>query len=266
MIRSRLTPVLVMAALLLLPPLLAAQEGPTPLTWVGMMKVKPGADLQFEKAFDTYEKPILDQLVADGKAISWGLGYELAGPGGYDYVSWITVPGWAGIGAVEAMFDQRWEGMSEDDLTAMFEDWLAAIEPGDEQTQLLQHEVFKGNSEADYKYLRLSAITVKPGHGNDIMNMYKSFWAPVYEQLLQDGTIAGYGMIEQAVHSDSSFTHESWITFDNLEALDTIEKAFEKAFEQVSEADGAARKIAFMKMTQPEAHYDRLIRVWKKSE
>jgi hypothetical protein len=255
-----------MAALLLLPALAAAQEGPMPLSWAGMFKVNPGAELQFEKTFEKYEKPLLDQLVADGKASTWGLGYELAGPGGYDYVVWITAPGWAGIGEVESMFDARYEGMSEEDLAAMIEDWVAAIEPGSDQTLLLRHKVFKANPDADWNYLRLSYYTVKPGHGGDLMKGYKSFWVPIYDQLLETGVISGYGMAEQAVHSDSSFTHQAWITFNSLADLDRLVKAIEEANEEVSEGDSVARKIAFLKMVKADTHYDRLIRVWKHSE
>ena len=139
MIRSRMTAVLVMAALLLLPTLAAAQEGPLPMTWAGMFKIKPGTEIKFEKTFEKYEKPLLDQLVADGKATSWGLGYEMAGPGGYDFAIWITAPGWAGIGDIEAMFDSRYEGMSEEELAAMIEDWVAAIDPEDDQTLIVLH-------------------------------------------------------------------------------------------------------------------------------
>jgi hypothetical protein len=267
MIRYRLTTVVVTATLMCLAPLAAAQEeGPTPLTWVRMMQVKPGADLLFEKAFDTYEKPLCDQLVADGTAISWALGYELAGPGGYNYVFWINAPDWASIGKIETAFDTLWEGRSEEDLAQMIADWTEALEPGGDQTQLLQHTVFKANPDADWKYLRLTAVTVKPGHGDDVVKMWKSFWAPVYDQLLESGVIAGYGMVEQAIHSDSSFTHESWITFNDLANLDQFEKAFETAYEQISAGEGVARKAAFMKMLQSEAHFDRLIRLWKKSE
>lgn len=266
MFRSRLTPVLVTAALLLLPTFAAAQEEATPLTWVGMIQIKPGADLQFEKAFDKYDKPIVDQLVADGKAISWALGWEMAGPGGYDYVFWITVPNWAGISAVEAAFDARWEGMSEEELSKMLETSKEVSEPGDGQFQLLRHTVFKSNPDADWKYLRLTAVTVKPGHGSDAMKMWKSFWGPTYDQLLESGVIAGYGMIEEAIHTDSGFTHQSWIIFNDLANLDQFEKAFEAADEEVSKGDGVARKAAYLKMFKTEAHFDRLIRVWKKSE
>lgn len=266
MIRSRLTPVLVMAALLLLPVIAAAQEGPNPLTWAGMMNIKPGADPQFEKAFEKYSKPLLDQLVADGKATSWALGYELAGPGGYDYVMWVNAPGWAGIGDIEAAFDSQYEALSEEDLVAMIEAWGAAMEPGNDQTLLLRHTVFNANPDADWKFLRLSHYTVKPGHGGDLMKMYKSFWVPIYNQLLETGVISGYGMAEQAVHSDSSFTHEAWITFSSLANLDKVDQAVEEAWAEISDGDGVARKIAFMKMVKPEAHFDRLIRVWKHSE
>lgn len=266
MIRSRGTPVLVMAALILLPTIAAAQEEPMLLTWAGMVNIKPGADPQFEKAFEKYSRPLLDQLVADGKATSWALGYELAGPGGYDYVMWVNALGWAGIGGIEAAFDSQYEGLSEEGLAAMIEGWAAAIEPGNDQTLLLRHTVFNASSDAESKYLRLSHYTVKPGYGGDLMKMYKSFWVPIYNQLVETGVISGYGMAEQAVHSDSSFTHEAWITFSSLAALDKVDQAIEEAWAEVSDGDGVARKIAFMKMVKPEAHFDRLIRIWKHNE
>jgi len=266
MTRSRLTSVLVMAAVLLLPTLVAAQEEPMLLTWVGMMKVKPGAGPQFEQAFEKYNKPLFDQLVADGKALSWALGYELAGPGGYDYAMWITMPGWAGMGTVEAAFDARYEGMSEEELGAMIADWVAAIEPGADQTQLLRHTVAKSVPDEDFKYLRLSAYTVKPGHGGDVMKMYKSFNVPIYDQLLESGVITGYGMAQQAVHSDSSFTHEAWITFNDLGNLEKVQKAFMEAEAEVSEGDELARDLAYMKMIEHGTHYDRLIRVMMHSD
>ena len=266
MIRSRLTSVLVVTAMLLLPTLVAAQEGPMPLTWVGMFKVKAGAEPQFEKAFEKYDKPLFDQLVADGKATGWGFGYELAGPGGYDYVLWITMPGWAAMGTVEAAFDARYGEMSEEELAAMFEDWNSAVEHGTEKFQLLRHTVFQANPDADYNYLRLGAYTIKPGHGGDVMKMYKSFMVPIYDKLLEDGVISGYGMVEQAVHSDSSFTHESWITFNSLADLENYEKAFMEADAEVSKGDGVARELAFMKMVKHDSHFDRLIRVSKRNE
>lgn len=264
--RSRLVSLFLVTALLVMPSIITAQEAPEPLTWVGMVDVKPGAGPQFEKAFESYDKPLLDQLVADGKALSWGMGYELAGPGGYDYVMWVTMAGWTSMGEVEEAFDARYEALSEDELAAMIEVWMAAIEPGDDETQLLRHKVFKANPEGTYNYLRLSAFKVKPGHGGDFLNMYKSFSVPVQDQLLESGVITGYGMITQAIHSDNSFTHESWITFSRLADLEAYEKAFDEAYAEMSDGDGVARKAAWMKMMEPGDHFDRLIRVTKRSE
>jgi hypothetical protein len=230
MFRSRLATVVVTVTLISLPMLGAAQEDePKPLTWAFMLKVKPGADLQFEKAFEK------------------------------------NAPDWASIGKIEAAFDTHWEGPSEEEVAQMIADWTEAIEPGGEQT-FLKHEVFNANPEAAHKYLRLSAFTVKPGHGGDFMKMYKGFWAPVYEELLKNGVIAGYGMIEQAIHADSAFTHESWITFNDLTSLDAVEQAFEKAYQELSEGEGVALNTTYMKMMKPDTHFDRLIRIWKKSE
>ena len=262
--RYRVFPIIVMAAFVLLPALVSAQDGPMPLTWAGMDKVKPGMNMQYPALFAKYSKPLLDQMVADEIATSWGVGYELAGPGGFNYLVWITMPGWAGMGAVEAAFDANYEGMSEEERETMMSEWMEVMETGDEQYMLLRHTVFNGNPDAKYKYLRLSNYTVKPGYEDDVSKMFKSFVAPVYDQLLKDGTIAGYGLIEQAIHSDSTFTHEAWITFDELADLEKVEKAF--MAQKVSDGDEVARDLAFRKMFQQDAHYDRLIRVIMQNE
>lgn len=257
--RYRVFPIIVMAALIMLPALVTAQDGPMPLTWVGMDKVKPGMGMQYPALFAKYNKPMLDKMVADGIATSWGVGYELAGPGGFNYIVWITMPGWAGMGAVEAAFDARYEGLSEEEQESMMSEWMEVMETGDEQYELLRHTVINGNPDAKFKYLRLSNYTAKPGYGSDVTKMYKSFVEPVYEQLLKDGAIAGYGLIEQAIHSDSTFTHEAWITFGELADLEKVEKAFME--QEVSDGDEVARDLAFSKMFDSDAHYDRLIRV-----
>jgi hypothetical protein len=263
--RWRMVPFVVAVALMVLPSLAVAQEQPKLLTWVGFVNVKAGMDPMFEKAFDKYQAPLLNQLVADGHAASWGLGYELAGPGGYDYVVWINMPGWAGMSAVEKAFDDRYEGMSEDDLKGMMEEFVTSTEDGDQPTQLLRQQVFN-SAGPEYDYLRLSTWVVKPGHGGELMQMYKDYAQPVYEQLLADGTITGYGLIEQVVHADSSFTHETWITLKDLADLDAVEAAFMAADDEVGEADHMARKLAYMKIIDPSSHHDRLLRVWKRSE
>lgn len=257
--RYRVFPIIVMAALILLPALVTAQDGPMPLTWVGMDKVKPGKGMEYPALFAKYNKPLLDRMVADGTALGWGVGYELAGPGGFNYLVWITMPGWAGMGAVEAAFDANYEAMSEDERESMMAEWMEVMETGDEKYMLLRHTVFNASPDAKYKYLRLSNFTVKPGHDSDLNKMFKSFVAPVYDQLLKDGAIAGYGLIEQAVHSDPTFTHEAWITFGELADLEKVEKAFKE--QEVSDGDEVARDLAFMKMMEHDAHYDRLIRV-----
>lgn len=264
MIHSRFASVLMTATLMFLPSVAASQEdGPMPLTWFGMIKIKPGTGPQFERMFEKYDQPLLDRLVANGDGMSWGLGYELAGPGGFDYLVWVNAPGWAGIGQVEVIFDARHEGMSEDELAEMTTDRMDVIEPGEERTQLLRHVVVNANPDVQPNYLRLSYHTVKPGHSAELIKMYRSFWVPIYDELLETGAISAYGMIEQAVHSDGSFTHLAWIEFESLADLDKVEQAIKNSDAGVSEGDRDACNLAFMKIVQPDAHYCRLIRKLK---
>lgn len=263
-IRSSLVSFLFTVILTLLPSVAASQEeGPMPMTWFRMVKTKPGAGPNFEKTFEKYEQPLLDRLVADGTALSWGLGFELVGPGGFDYLVWVNALGWAGIGEVQAVFDARRENMSEGELGKMTEDWMAVIEPGEEPSQVLRHVVVDGNPDVQPNYLHMSYHTARPGNSDDLIKIYRSFSVPVYAGLLETGVITAYGMVEQAVHSDSSFTHLAWIEFESLADLDKVERAFVNTDAEVSEGDGVVRKLAFMGIVQPEAHYCRLIRKLK---
>ena len=80
--------------------------------------------------------------------------------------------------------------------------------------------------------MRLSYHTVRAGYGSDLMKMYRSYWVPIYDHLLEAGVIGAYGVIEQAVHSDTSFTHLAWFEFNSLANLDKVESLVCDAAEQ----------------------------------
>jgi hypothetical protein len=240
----------------------AAQDGPPPLTWVNTLEVHTGAGQQFMQMVREYDAPILEQLAADGTIMSWGVGAQMAGPPGLDYAMWVTVPSWASFAKVEQAFDEARSSMSEDDMASMIETWKTAVKEGSDHAQIIRHVVFEADPDAaPPKYLRLSVYTAKPGAGSDMMKMYEAYIQPTYQSLLDDGVIGGYGVAMQAVHTDSSWTHEAWIVCDDFADMDAIDQAFMQADAEASEGEMAAREAAFMAMGDYAAHYDRLLRV-----
>ena len=62
--------------------------------------------------------------------------------------------------------------------------------------------------------------------------------APVYERLMIDGTLTGYGMYTQELHGEPGWTHIGWYTTADLGAVDAVDQAFQENFtaEQMTEA------------------------------
>jgi hypothetical protein len=100
----------------------------------GMVNVKPGAGPLFEKAFDKYNKPLFDQLVADGKASSWAMGYELAeqavhSDGSFTHEAWITFSELANLDKVDQAIEKAFSEMSAGDEVARKIAFMKMVKP-----------------------------------------------------------------------------------------------------------------------------------------
>ena len=244
-----------------------AQEQPMPLTWVNLVEVQPAAGRQYVEMVERYDKAILDSLVEDGTFISWGLGRHVLGPPGVDYALWATAPSWAALGTGVAAFEKARSEMSSDEMQEMMEGFASAVKEGSREIQIIRHLVFEADEDAaPPKYLRLAAYTVDEGRWDDAMKMYETYLEPVYGSLLSSGAVSGYGVAVPAVHGGEDFTHEAWIVFSDLGALDEVEGAFMRNESEAADGEMVARKAAFMGMMEPGTHYDRLLRIVMSSE
>jgi hypothetical protein len=107
-------------------------------------KVKPGQGRAFRRAFDKYNKPILDKLVAEGSVLAWGLSMEeLKTTSYFTHVLWISTADLAGNdkvrGAVVADRDRR----SEDEQDAIATTFADLTDPDAGRAQIAQTLIFR---------------------------------------------------------------------------------------------------------------------------
>jgi hypothetical protein len=95
-----------------------------PFTRYNFVKVKAGKGTEYRKAWEKYNKPILDKLIADGTILVYGLGVEeVRTDGDFTHYTWFDTKDLAGMDKVRAAFiaDREHRSQEEQDaLTALF--------------------------------------------------------------------------------------------------------------------------------------------------
>ena len=56
--------------------------------------------------------------------------------------------------------------------------------------------------------------------------MWQSQARPMFEKLMADGAIQGFGLFIQELHGDHSWNVASWTTMSGLAGMDAVNKAF----------------------------------------
>ena len=85
-------------------------------------RVKPGKTQDWMKMALKYDKPLLDELVADGTVLSWGYAVRANHRPGYEWnvLTYVTCANWAGI--------EKWVGAAMGAMAARSPEETAKIE------------------------------------------------------------------------------------------------------------------------------------------
>ena len=105
-------------------PVFRRPAGVLPFTRFNFLKVKPGKGGEFRKAWEKYNKPVFDKLLADGVVVAYGLAVEeIRTNGEFTHFVWYDVKDLASFDKVRAAFiadrDRRSQE-EQDSLTALF--------------------------------------------------------------------------------------------------------------------------------------------------
>ena len=85
-------------------------------------KVKPGKGLDYRRAWEKYNKPVLEKLVADGVVMAWGLGVEeVRTEGSFTHYTWVGVAEMGDWDKVRAAFIADRDRRSPEEQAAIAE-------------------------------------------------------------------------------------------------------------------------------------------------
>lgn len=104
----------------------ASPAGSLPFVRYNFVKVKPGKAADYRKAWEKYNKPILEKLAADGVVIAYGLSVEdIRTDGDFTHYGWYAVKDLGSLDKVRAAFiadrDRR-SPEEQDSITHLFAD------------------------------------------------------------------------------------------------------------------------------------------------
>ena len=118
--------------------------GTLPFTRYNFVKVKPGKGADYRRAWEKYNKPIFDKLVADRVVLAYGLAQEeVKTDGEFTHFVWIATANMADADKIGPAFAADRARRSEKERNQMTEDFLDAIEPDKARSMVTRARIFK---------------------------------------------------------------------------------------------------------------------------
>jgi hypothetical protein len=250
----RLEQICAFTALLTLPllaaPLAAQDKDQTIYTYVALWRVPRAKTAAYQSFFEKTDQPILDRLVADGSLREWGRTTTLlhSVDGMTDGV-WFCATSFTGIQKVLAEL-AKVDSTPLNDLVEKHQD------------EFLESMIFRtGNSKATSGFLEESVYYVKPGKAEEWFSLWKKWMQPIYEKLLADGTIVGYGVDRESYHTTTPAYRSMWVIAEWAEAVDRATAAFEAEMGKRSKEEQKSIQLQMQEVLEPGTHRDNLDRV-----
>ena len=118
--------------------------GTLPVTRYNFNKVKPGKGGDYRRAWEKYNKPVFDKLVADGVVLAYGLAVEdVKTDGEFTHFVWIATANMAGGDKVRAAFAADRARRSEDERDTIDATFLSLLEPDMARSIITRCRIFK---------------------------------------------------------------------------------------------------------------------------
>lgn len=234
---------LALAAFLLTVGSAVAQQAPPqppqqPLTFWYDYTVKPGREADFLNLVKMVGQPVRDKLMADGVVMAWGLEVPvLRLPDRATHTIWYAVADMAGVEKVQNAMAAQLAKIAADDLAKKLpkgmttaERTLEIIDASKTRDWLTRDVVINlgtGTIPAGtLPYTGYTSVKAWPGKGGDYRRAWEKYTKPVYDKLVADGTVLGFGLGVEAVKTTDDFTHFIWVVTKDLASRDKIRAAF----------------------------------------
>jgi hypothetical protein len=118
--------------------------GVLPFTRYNFVKVKPGKGADYRRAWEKYNKPVYDKLVADGVVLAYGLSAEeVKTDGDFTHFIWIATANMAAADKIAPAFNADRARRSEEERTAISDLFLSLTEPDKSRSIVTRSRIFR---------------------------------------------------------------------------------------------------------------------------
>jgi hypothetical protein len=118
--------------------------GLLPFVRYNFVKVKPGKGADYRRAWEKYNKPVYDKLVADGVVLAYGLAVEeVKTDGDFTHFVWVATANMAAADKIGPAFTADRMRRSEEERTAIGDLFLGLIEPDMSRSIVTRCRIFR---------------------------------------------------------------------------------------------------------------------------
>lgn len=118
--------------------------GSLPYARYNFVKVKPGRGEAFRSAWEKYNKPVLDKLVADGVVAAYGLSIEdVKTTGDFTHYVWYAVNSLGDLEKVRNAYSADRDRRSHEEREAITEAFVHAIDPDASRSEVDRSVIFR---------------------------------------------------------------------------------------------------------------------------
>ena len=115
-----------------------------PITRYNFVKVKPGKAAEYRRAWEKYNKPVYDKLVADGVVAAYGLGVEeVKTDGDFTHFIWVATANMAALDKIGPAFNADRQRRSEEERSAIADLFASLTEPDKARSMVTQARIFR---------------------------------------------------------------------------------------------------------------------------
>ncbi len=114
-----------------------------PVSRYNFVKVKPGKGPEYRKAWEKYNKPVLEKLMADGVVLVYGLSVEeVRTEGDFTHYTWYDTKDLASLETVRAAFVADRERRSPEEQEAITHLFISLIDPDASRAEVERSIIF----------------------------------------------------------------------------------------------------------------------------
>jgi hypothetical protein len=117
--------------------------GSLPFVRYNFIKVKPGQGADYRKAWEKYNKPVLEKLAADGVVIAYGLSVEdIRTDGDFTHYGWYAVKDLGSLDKVRAAFIADRDRRSQEEQDAITHLFVSVQDPDASRSEVVRSLIF----------------------------------------------------------------------------------------------------------------------------